>query len=221
MDRDSLRLLLAQGLSLEEIGRRYGKHPSTVGYWVQKHGLEANGPAKYAPKGGLTREQLEPLLAEGLTGRAIGVSLATVRHWLAKYELRTAGAELRANAAERRAFVERQCPRHGPRRFRWRGDGYRCPKCDSEAVSRRRRKVKLILVAEAGGCCQVCGYDRYPGALEFHHLDPSSKEFALSQRGVTIALERAREEAAKCMLLCANCHAEAEHGKLALPLGGA
>ena len=45
MDRSSLEVLLAQGLSLEEIGRRFGKHPSTVGYWVQKqHGTDAPRP---------------------------------------------------------------------------------------------------------------------------------------------------------------------------------
>jgi hypothetical protein len=47
-------------------------------------------------------------------------------------------------------------------------------------------------------------------ALEFHHLDPSQKEFAISVRGVTRSLEELRREAAKCVVLCANCHAEVE-----------
>jgi IS30 family transposase len=34
MDRESLRLLLAQGVTVEEIGRRFDKHPSTVSYWM-------------------------------------------------------------------------------------------------------------------------------------------------------------------------------------------
>jgi len=41
MDRTSLERLLGQGLSLAEIGRRFGLHESTVGYWVEKHGLKA------------------------------------------------------------------------------------------------------------------------------------------------------------------------------------
>jgi transposase-like protein len=41
MDRDALALLLSQGLSLAEIGRRFGRNESTIGYWVQKHGLKA------------------------------------------------------------------------------------------------------------------------------------------------------------------------------------
>ena len=38
MDKDVLQGFLEDGLSLEEIGRRLGKHPSTVSYWVGKHG---------------------------------------------------------------------------------------------------------------------------------------------------------------------------------------
>jgi hypothetical protein len=68
------------------------------------------------------------------------------------------------------------------------------------------------LVEEAGGACRACGYDRHPSALQFHHLDRDGKRFALSQQGVARSLERARAEARKCVLLCANCHAEVEAG---------
>jgi len=77
---------------------------------------------------------------------------------------------------------------------------------------RRRRKVKAILIAEAGGRCRLCGYDGHPAALQFHHLDANGKRFSLSQQGVSRSLERARAEARKCVLLCANCHAEVEAG---------
>jgi 5-methylcytosine-specific restriction endonuclease McrA len=85
-------------------------------------------------------------------------------------------------------------------------------KCRSEAVTRRRRRVKQLLVREAGGACQACGYDRCIGALEFHHLDPAEKSFTLSHRGVTRSLAKARAEAEKCVLLCSNCHVEVELG---------
>jgi hypothetical protein len=75
------------------------------------------------------------------------------------------------------------------------------------ATSAKRR-----LVAEAGGRCQLCGYDRCMAALEFHHLDPKAKSFSLSMRGVARAFEELRKEANKCVLLCANCHAEVEAG---------
>jgi hypothetical protein len=77
--------------------------------------------------------------------------------------------------------------------------------------------VKRRLVQEAGGSCRLCGYDRCVAALEFHHIDPTTKRFSLSQKGMSRALDTVRAEAAKCVLLCANCHAEVEAGMSILP----
>jgi hypothetical protein len=105
------------------------------------------------------------------------------------------------------------CGRHGVTEFWLERRGiYRCLRCRSEAVSRHRRRLKERLVAEAGGCCSRCGYDRYIGALQFHHRDGEVKEFGLGARGFTRSLDAARAEAAKCVLLCANCHSEVEAG---------
>jgi hypothetical protein len=82
---------------------------------------------------------------------------------------------------------------------------------------RRRRRVKHTLVTEAGGRCRLCGYARSQAALVFHHVDPSAKRFGLAGGGMTRSLARAREEARKCLLLCANCHAEVEAGVTTLP----
>ena len=216
MDRESLRLLLAQGLSLSEIGRRFGRDPSTVGYWVRKHGLSPNGRAKHAPRGGIDRWVLEDMVARGLSmrrmARDLDVSLATVRHWMARYGLRSV-AYLRpaGTGPPKPKTLERSCRRHGSTTFTLlNSGGYRCKRCNSDAVSARRRKVKRTLVEEAGGRCCVCGYRRCVAALEFHHLDPRQKSFALSRQGVTRSIAEARTEAGKCVLLCANCHAEVE-----------
>jgi hypothetical protein len=77
--------------------------------------------------------------------------------------------------------------------------------------------MKAQLVEEAGGRCCICGYDRYVGALEFHHLDPGQKRHDVSKYGVTLSLAAARDEASKCVLLCSNCHAEVERGVSTLP----
>ncbi|HVS29698.1 MAG TPA: helix-turn-helix domain-containing protein [Solirubrobacteraceae bacterium] len=222
MDRDSLKLWLSAGLSLEQIGKRVGRHPSTIGYWVQKHGLEAVNREKHAARGGLRRHQLEPLV-EGHASvaeiaQSLGVSKGTVRHWLRRYGLRTSprrGRPGRAEAATAKragqAVILMECRHHGKTEFWLEGRGYyRCMRCRWEAVVRHRRKLKKTLVSEAGGRCQLCGYDRYAGALHFHHLDPATKEFSLSHEGITLSLDRSRGEAQKCILLCANCHAEVE-----------
>jgi hypothetical protein len=67
-------------------------------------------------------------------------------------------------------------------------------------------------VTEAGGCCRLCGYDRCVAALQFHHVDPEEKSFGLGCAGLTRGIAKARAEADKCVLLCANCHAEVEAG---------
>src|SRR4051812_23838272 len=109
----------------------------------------------------MDRAELEHLVEQGASEREIaarcGVSHTTVRRWLGRHGLATVRARrLRAPTADG-VLV---CPRHGLTRFSIRSDGggRRCLKCRSDAVSRRRRRVKQILVEEAGGACVLCGY---------------------------------------------------------------
>ena len=83
---------------------------------------------------------------------------------------------------------------------------------NSDAVNRRRRKLKRMAVESKGGRCTICGYDRCIAALEFHHVDSKQKSFALSVDGLTRSWARVQAELKKCVLLCANCHREVEHG---------
>jgi transposase len=228
MDRASLEQLLAQGLSLAEIGRRFDLHETTVAYWVKKYGLAAANTDKHAARGALERETLATLIAGGLSiaqiAKTVERSKPTVRHWLRTYGLKTHVQQgrlrddsTRSAKAAGKATLMRECRTHGVTEFWLEGRGYyRCKRCRMERVSRRRRNVKLILVAEAGGRCVLCGYDRCAAALHFHHVDPGSKRFHLSMQGVTRSLAAARAEMAKCVLLCANCHAEVEAGISAL-----
>jgi excisionase family DNA binding protein len=146
----------------------------------------------------------------------LGVHPATARRWLIDHGIETARMRARRENAEARAqgtaTALRVCPTHGEQQFRATGTAFRCPRCNVERVIDRRRAVKAILVAEAGGACQLCGYDRCLRALEFHHRDPGEKEFGIGRHGHTRALARARAEVAKCVLLCSNCHMEVEDG---------
>lgn len=228
MDRVSLEGFLKQGLSLAEIGKRFGKHEATVSYWVRKHELAAVNRTKHKPKGGLERGDLERLVETGASiaeiAEKVERSKATVRHWLKQYGLQTQappGAPSRPGVDQARASGQAEpvleCSRHGHVRHILDGRGYyRCRRCRIEAVVRRRRKVKETLVAEAGGKCRLCGYNRCLAALEFHHLDPASKKFGLARRGAR-SIAALRSEARKCVLLCSNCHAEVEAGAAKLP----
>jgi len=115
-------------------------------------------------------------------------------------------------------FATRVCRTHGRTEFVLEGRGYyRCKRCRQQRVVEWRRRARLTLIEEAGGACLICGYDGYVGALHFHHLDPEAKEFGISRRGFTRSIQKMREEAAKCVLLCSNCHAEVEAGRATLP----
>lgn len=81
-----------------------------------------------------------------------------------------------------------------------------------KAVSKRRIKIKEMSVAYKGGKCQVCGYNKYIGALEFHHVDPNTKEFGLGLDGLTRSWKRVKNEIDKCVLVCSNCHREIHAG---------
>jgi len=221
VDRESLKRLLHQGLSLEQIGRRFGRDASTVGYWVRKHGLEPVSRTKHAARGGLSADVLNGLVARNLSIRSmaeeLNVSPTTVKYWLRRHRITTTRAARRGagriGKAEARATVVMVCRHHGETEFWMEGRGaYRCLACRRARVADRRRRVKEILVSEAGGCCQLCGYSRSVAALHFHHLDPDEKRFSMGREGVTRSLAVMREEARKCALLCANCHAEVEAG---------
>lgn len=224
MDKDALATLLARGVSVEKIAQRFGKHPSTVSYWMAKYGLEAPNREKHAAKGGIAREQLEQFTEAGMTiaeiAAAVDLSKTTVRHWLGRYGLKTrnrVGPRLSEEAMLAKlagqAEMISQCVRHGATTYVMEGRGcYRCQRCRSEQIARHRRRLKEMLVAEAGGCCRLCGYDRFLGALQFHHVDPAAKRLGISANGLTLSVEAVRQEAMKCVLLCSNCHAEVEGG---------
>ena len=89
------------------------------------------------------------------------------------------------------------------------------PKGGSRALTIKalRRAMKKQAVKELGGKCEICGYNKCIDALIFHHKDPSEKDFGLAQNGIMHDWKEYLSEAKKCMLLCANCHAE-EHFRL-------
>jgi 5-methylcytosine-specific restriction endonuclease McrA len=91
---------------------------------------------------------------------------------------------------------------------------------NSEAVARRRKVVKQKAVELLGGKCSRCGYSKCLRALQFHHVDPATKLFGIAEKGVTRAWYKVVEELKKCVLLCANCHAEEEEFLLGISKTG-
>jgi hypothetical protein len=57
---------------------------------------------------------------------------------------------------------------------------YMCRACENLRIIEIQHAYKQKCVDYKGGKCVICEYDRYIGALEFHHRDPSQKDFSLS-----------------------------------------
>jgi hypothetical protein len=88
-----------------------------------------------------------------------------------------------------------------------------------EAQKRRGLSRKLNLIKTAGGHCAICGYHKNLAALVFHHTDSLEKDFKLDMRSLSNRkLEPVLRETYKCILVCANCHAELHNPHLDLDL---
>ena len=92
--------------------------------------------------------------------------------------------------------------------------GY-CKDCNNKLTMDKQKQLKLDALNYKGGKCIVCGYNKYAGSLDFHHLDPSKKEFAISSLRA-YKWENVKPELDKCVVLCKNCHGEFHGGIIKL-----
>lgn len=69
-------------------------------------------------------------------------------------------------------------------------------------VTEKRRAQRQRLISMLGGKCAHCGSTEN---LEFDHLNPSDKEYKISEI-LDFSEDKLQEEAKKCQLLCKKCH---------------
>lgn len=81
-----------------------------------------------------------------------------------------------------------------------------CYDCMPDGIQLTRGMFLAKLKQARGGKCVRCGYDKCLKALEFHHINPTQKDFTISNDH--FKLLDAVEESKKCILLCSNCHKE-------------
>lgn len=81
-------------------------------------------------------------------------------------------------------------------------------------IRMRQQRAEFVesLERAMGGACQRCGYDSCLAALDFHHVNSTTKETTVSDFACRRRWAQAEREANKCVLLCSNCHREYEHG---------
>lgn len=82
--------------------------------------------------------------------------------------------------------------------------GY-CKTCANKRESERYWEKKAFVESQKQKCAK-CG-DTRVYVLDFHHRDPTQKDFTICQykRG---SQETIQKEIDKCIVLCANCHRE-------------
>jgi hypothetical protein len=77
-------------------------------------------------------------------------------------------------------------------------------------VAGRNKKVekvrKWVNEQRALGC-EKCGESRFY-VIDFHHIDPETKKYTLGNQAIFSSWKATKEEVAKCIRLCANCHRE-------------
>lgn len=76
--------------------------------------------------------------------------------------------------------------------------------CAKHYKRERLITIKATIVALFGGCCADCNGVFPQAAYDFHHL--SNKENSIALLMSNASPQDIAAEAAKCVLLCANCH---------------
>ena len=124
----------------------------------------------------------------------------TVEHWLFLLQSGTGGIQIRC----RDCWKEYQRILHRKRKARLRIGG---PKVRVKGKARADKKRYINSLKQPG--CNICGYNKSLCALHFHHLHEKVIEFA---NIASVSFARLKEEAKKCIIVCANCHAEIHDG---------
>ena len=172
----------------------------------------------------LDKLELTNLVNKGFTQRSIAehfsCSQTNVCYWLAKYDLKTEqdskvlynqGLKYCPCCGEIKSLKEfNKRTRRGVTKEH--GAVY-CKDCSSAEASMRKYNFTQKCVDYKGGACEICGYDKSIGALEFHHIDRTSKEFEIGKLTSKTFTAKVQKELDKCMLLCKNCHGEIHHNE--------
>lgn len=179
----------------------------------------------------MEKEVLERYINEGLSIRQIshlvGLGFSTVKYYKDKFKIKnTIHQNFKdRNIGEKNIPDFKKCPKCNEikssdcfyfRRQKTELATY-CKTCSNSKTLQRQIKFKIKCIEYKGGKCIICNYDKCIGALEFHHIDSSKKDFGIGDRKLSSFNEEIKNELDKCILLCSNCHREVHSGLIELP----
>lgn len=166
----------------------------------------------------MEQHTLQELVDKNMSTRTISktlnVSQTTVRYWLMKYSIKT-------NYISKFNDESKSCRKCNV--IKHKSEYYfkdkhkntyqsECKTCFNSRITAQYQQLKSLCVAYMGGKCKLCGYDKYQGALEFHHIDPCKKDFSISMANSRVFNDKIKQELEKCILVCSNCHREIHAG---------
>jgi len=164
----------------------------------------------------ITKRMTKKRIAEKL-----GCSEGKVKYFLDKYEITKNEENIVLDPTPRTCP---QCNQQKPGTDfymnSWKGKkrpGSWCKVCAASRNTTRYRDYKSFYVNLKGGCCQACGFNKYNGALEFHHVDPATKEETITRLMRHPSSPEILLELEKCVLVCSNCHKMIHAGVIECP----
>lgn len=94
---------------------------------------------------------------------------------------------------------------------RWQKNHREVMNKNGQTLRKNRRELLHEIKQELGGKCMICGYDKSLYPLQFHHVDPDTKEFTMMNAETRMSIKKIADELRKCVLLCRNCHIEIQY----------
>lgn len=152
-------------------------------------------------------QQIELGLSTWKLAEHFNTTQTNMRYWLKKFDLKTNRKSDTLNNHK----VCPSCKETKPKSefYKYKKTSSFCKKCISENNIKKKNKSKQQAVDYKGGKCSKCGYNKCLAALEFHHLDPKTKDKNWNSFRFKFS-DKMKTELDKCVLLCSNCHRE-EH----------
>lgn len=203
--------LRKEGYSYSEIIKEVGCAKSTVSYHCNNAGLGGGGNTKLDDE---IIEKMKSMRQNGIKPPEICEKLDVSASSVSKYTKRPESilniidGKKQCTCCQQNKDIAEFYDR--PDR---KGVASHCKECVLDSQKEKYRERKKSLMNWAGNKCSRCGYDTCIGALEFHHKNPDNKSFNVKSKVSTYSLDKLKEEAKKCILLCSNCHREIECDK--------
>jgi predicted transcriptional regulator len=221
---EEYKSLIAKGYTTQQIADELNIGVSSVKRHLRSLGLQTQ---HYKPINRISKDILIAALDRHLSTQQIADelndNLTHVKYWMKQYGL---AATHRRNIRKEINDGYKTCPKCNVRKSLTRDNFYIrkngkfhcwCKECNNRITYEKQCQLKIDAMEYKGGKCCLCGYNKCKGALDFHHIDPEKKEFAIGSLRA-YRWDIVKPELDKCILVCKNCHAEI-HAKMVDPVG--